>query len=53
MQELLDRYPNGRNLLALSDRQLDALVLGIVTARANGDGITLPKFLSLGELENV
>ena len=37
--------------LALNDRQIDSVLLEIVTARADGNGITLPKFLSLGELE--
>src|SRR5438067_1871467 len=54
MHELLERYPNGKNdFLALTDHQLDAVLLEIVAARASGNGVTAPKFLSLGELENV
>jgi class 3 adenylate cyclase len=53
MQELLEQYPNGRDLVALTDRELDAVVLQIVAARTSGNGLTVPKFLSLGELENI
>jgi hypothetical protein len=53
MQELLERYPNGKDILALTNRQLDAVLLQIVTARASGNDLAAPKFLSLGELENI
>lgn len=53
MKELLERFPAGADVLALTDRQIDSVLLEIVTARADGNGITLPKFLSLGELENI
>lgn len=53
MRELLERYPNGKELLALADRELDATLLQIVVARASGDGLAAPRFLSVGELENV
>lgn len=53
MQELLEQYPNGKDLLALSDRELDAVILHIAAARETGNDLTAPKFLSLGELENI
>ena len=53
MKELLERFPAGADVLALTDRQIDSVLLEIVTARADGNGLTLPKFLSLGELENI
>lgn len=53
MKELLEPYPNGKDLLALTDRQLDAVLLQIIAARASGNGLTAPKFLSIGELENI
>ena len=53
MKELLGKFPAENDILSLTDRQLDSALLEIVTARANSDGLTLPKFLSQGELENV
>ena len=53
MKELLDKFPTGNDILALTDRQLDLAMLKIIIARADGDGLTLPQFLSLGELENI
>ena len=53
MKELLDKFPTGNDILALTDRQLDLAMLKIIIARADGDGLTLPQFLSLGELENL
>jgi len=53
MKELLDKFPTGNDLLSLSDRELESALLKIVMARADGDGLTVPKFLSLGELENI
>jgi hypothetical protein len=53
MKELLERFPAGADVLALTDHQIDSVILEIVTARVDGNGITLPKFLSLGELENI
>jgi class 3 adenylate cyclase len=53
MKELREQFPNGKPILSLTDRKLDSILLNIVIARANGDGLTLPKSLSLGELENI
>jgi class 3 adenylate cyclase len=53
MRELLERYPRGKDLLALTNRQLDDLLLRIIAARASDNGIITPKFLSFGELENI
>jgi class 3 adenylate cyclase len=53
MRELLERYPEGKDVLALTDRQLDSVLLQIVAARASGNALTAPRFLSLGELENI
>ncbi len=53
MKELLERFPAGNDILALSDRQINSALLEIVTARADGNGLTSPKFLYLGELENI
>jgi hypothetical protein len=53
MKDLLSKFPDGNDLLALTNQQLDAVLLEIVTARADGNGLTLPKYLSRGELENI
>jgi len=53
MKELLDLFPTANDIFLLTNRQLDFVLLEFVIARANGDGITLPKYLSRGELENV
>jgi hypothetical protein len=53
MKELKDKYPFGESILPLSEQQLDSILLKIITDRADGNGLTLPKFLSIGELENI
>ena len=53
MKELIEQFPSGNDILSLSERELDSVLLKIVTTRADGNGLTSPRYLSSGELENV
>jgi len=53
MKELIEKFSSGNDILSLSERELDSVLLKIVTARADGNGLDLPKYLSPGELENI
>lgn len=53
MKELREKFPSGKDFLALSDHQKAAVLLKIIVDRADNPDPPAAKYLSIGELENI